>query len=426
LPPVTDPGPADRSAAAQAAADAFREHWARAVGALWRRFGDPDLAEESVQEAFSRAAARWPEEGVPDEPAAWVIATAGNVALDRLRRDRTLASKLPQLEQPGVEPAPGLPDDRLPDDRLELIFACCHRALATEAQVALTLRLAGGLSTPEIARAFLVSEPVMAQRLVRAKRRLRVAGIGLRESPSPVVPERLDQVMAVLYLIFNEGYAASSGDSPVRHDLCGEALRLARILTSLLPGEPEPAGLAALMLFHHARAPARIGADGVPVLLDDQDRRLWDADLIAQGEVVLAGAAEAGWVGAYCLQAAIAREHVRAAKAADTDWRAIVALYADLAAVAPSPVIDLNRAVAVSMSEGPEEGLALVDRLDGEGALAGYHLLPAARADMLRRLGRSAEALSEYRRALELAPGGFDQAFLARRCAEMQAVVGAN
>ena len=412
--------------ASTAAADAFREHWARAVGALWRRFGDPDLAEESVQEAFSRAAARWPIEGVPDEPAAWVIATAGNVALDRIRRDRTLASKLPQLEDPGVEPAPDLPDDRLPDDRLELIFACCHPALATEAQVALTLRLAGGLSTPEIARAFLVTEPVMAQRLVRAKRRLRVAGIGLRESPSPVLPERLDQVMAVLYLIFNEGYAASSGDSPVRHELCGEAIRLARILASLLPGEPEPAGLAALMLFQHARAPARIGTDGTPVLLDDQDRRLWDAELIAQGETAIHDAAEAGWVGGYCLQAAIAREHVRAATAAETDWQAIAALYADLAAVSPSPVVDLNRAVAISMSEGPEAGLLRVDRLVDQGALAAYHLLPAARADMLRRLGRSAEALEEYRRALELAPGGADQAFLAGRCREMQAVVGAN
>jgi RNA polymerase sigma-70 factor, ECF subfamily len=416
----------DDSAAAQAVADTFRDHWARAVGALWRRFGDPDLAEESVQEAFSRAAARWPEEGVPDEPAAWVIATAGNVALDRIRRDRTLASKLPQLDQPGFEPAPGLPDDGLPDDRLELIFACCHPALAIEAQVALTLRLAGGLSTPEIARAFLVTEPVMAQRLVRAKRRLRVAGIGLRESPSPVLPERLDQAMAVLYLIFNEGYAASSGDAPIRHELCDEAIRLARILATLLPREPEPAGLAALMLFHHARAAARIGDDGLPILLDDQDRQRWDADLIAQGEAVLRGAAEAGWVGAYCLQAAIAREHVRAAIAADTDWRAIAALYADLAAVAPSPVVDLNRAVAVSMSEGPEDGLRLVDRLVAQEALAGYHLLPAARADMLRRLGRNAEALGEYRRALELAPGGADRAFLAGRCAEMQAVVGAN
>ena len=363
---------------------------------------------------------------MPDEPAAWVIATAANVALDRIRRDRTLASKLPQLEEPGVEPAPDLPDDRLPDDRLELIFACCHPALATEAQVALTLRLAGGLSTPEIARAFLVTEPVMAQRLVRAKRRLRVAGIGLRESPSPVLPERLDQVMAVLYLIFNEGYAASSGHSPVRHELCAEAIRLAQILASLLPGEPEPAGLAALMLFQHARVPARIGADGTPVLLDDQDRRLWDADLIAQGETAIHDAAEAGWVGGYCLQAAIAREHVRAATAAETDWQAIAALYADLAAVTPSPVVDLNRAVAISMSEGPEAGLLRVDRLVDQGALAGYHLLPAARADMLRRLGRSAEALEEYRRALELAPGGADQAFLAGRCREMQAVVAAN
>jgi len=408
---------------ARSAVDAvFRDHWARAVGALWRRFGDPDLAEEAVQEAFTRAAARWPVEGVPAEPAAWLIATAGNVAVDRIRRDRTLAEKLPQLELPGSEPAPEIADEHLPDDRLELIFACCHPALATEARVALTLRLAGGLSTPEIARAFLVAEPVMAQRLVRAKRRLRVAGIGLRESSEPVVPERIDQVAAVLYLIFNEGYNASSGEEPVRHELCEEAIRLARILASLLPGEPEPAGLLALMLFHHSRAAARHGDDGMPVLLDDQDRSLWDPDLIEEGEAALREAAGAGWVGIYCLQAAIAREHVRAAAAADTDWPAIVALYDDLAAVAPSPVVDLNRAVAVSMSEGPGEGLVLVDRLADDPALAAYHLLPAARADMLRRLGRDAEALAEYRRALELAPGAADRAFLTRRCAELSTI----
>ena len=408
---------------ARSAVDAaFRDHWARAVGALWRRFGDPDLAEEAVQEAFTRAAARWPVEGVPAEPAAWLIATAGNVAVDRIRRDRTLAEKLPQLELPGSEPAPEIADERLPDDRLELIFACCHPALATEARVALTLRLAGGLSTPEIARAFLVAEPVMAQRLVRAKRRLRVAGIGLREASEPVVPERIDQVAAVLYLIFNEGYNASSGEEPVRHELCEEAIRLARILASLLPGEPEPAGLLALMLFHHSRAAARHGDDGLPVLLDDQDRSLWDPDVIEEGEAALRDAAGAGWVGIYCLQAAIAREHVRAAAAADTDWPAIVALYDDLAAVAPSPVVDLNRAVAVSMSEGPGEGLMLVDRLAGDPALAAYHLLPAARADMLRRLGRDAEALAEYRRALELAPGAADRAFLSRRCAELSTI----
>jgi len=408
---------------ARSAVDAaFRDYWARAVGALWRRFGDPDLAEEAVQEAFTRAAARWPVEGVPAEPAALLITTAGNVAVDRIRRDRTLAEKLPQLELPSSEPAPEIADERLPDDRLELIFACCHPALATEARVALTLRLAGGLSTPEIARAFLVAEPVMAQRLVRAKRRLRVAGIGLRESSEPVVPERIDQVAAVLYLIFNEGYNASSGEEPVRHELCEEAIRLARILASLLPGEPEPAGLLALMLFHHSRAAARHGHDGLPVLLDDQDRSLWDPDVIEEGEAALRDAADAGWVGIYCLQAAIAREHVRAAAAADTDWPAIVALYDDLAAVAPSPVVDLNRAVAVSMSEGPGEGLVLVDRLADDPALAAYHLLPAARADMLRRLGRDAEALAEYRRALELAPGAADRAFLTRRCAELSTI----
>jgi RNA polymerase sigma-70 factor (ECF subfamily) len=305
------------------------------------------------------------------------------------------------------------------DDLLSLIFTCCHPAVSMEARVALTLRMVGGLSTPEIARAFLVAERVMAQRLVRAKRRLRVAGIGLRESPEPILPERFDQAMAVLYLIFNEGYSASSGDAPVRAELCEEAIRLARILASLVPGEPEPAGLAALMLFHHARAPARAGSGTEPVLLDDQDRSLWNRRLIDEGGNLLRTAAEAGWVGAYCLQAAIAHEHVRAASPAETDWDAIARLYADLAAVAPSPVVDLNRAVAVSMSEGPGEGLALLDRLAAGSALAGYHLLPAARADMLRRLGRREEALVDYRRALELAPGAADRAFLARRCAEV-------
>jgi RNA polymerase sigma factor (sigma-70 family) len=406
---------------ARAAVDsAFRDHWARAVGALWRRFGDPDLAEEAVQEAFTRAAARWPADGVPPEPAAWLIATAGNIAIDRIRRDRTLAEKLPQLDRPGVEPAPEPGEDALPDDRLELILACCHPALATEAQVALTLRLAGGLSTPEIARAFLVSEPVMAQRIVRAKRRLRVAGIGLRESPQPVLPERLDQAMAVLYLVFNEGYAASSGDAPVRAELCEEAIRLARILASLVPGEPEPAGLAALMLFHHARTPARSGPDGGPVLLDDQDRSLWDRELVAEGEALLDGAARGGWFGLYCLQAAIAREHVRAASPAETDWQTIARLYADLAAVAPSPVVDLNRAVAVSMAYGPATALELVDALTGEPALRTYHLLPSVRADLLAKLGRREEARKEFERAASMTQNARERELLLRRAEEQR------
>jgi len=399
----------------------FREEHGRVVASLIRRFGDIDVAEDAAAEALLAAVERWSVDGVPPNPGGWLTTTAVRKGIDKIRRESHRDAKYQQALMI-ADDTPHAPTGPVEDDRLRLIFTCCHPALAPEARVALTLRLLGGLTVPEIASAFLVSETTMGQRITRAKKKIAAANIPYRVPSAEDLPGRLTGVLAVLYLVFNEGYNASSGEEPVRHELCEEAIRLARILASLLPGEPEPAGLLALMLFHHSRAAARHGDDGLPVLLDDQDRSLWDPDVIGEGEAALRDAAGAGWVGIYCLQAAIAREHVRAAAAADTDWPAIVALYDDLAAVAPSPVVDLNRAVAVSMSEGPGEGLVLVDRLADDPALAAYHLLPAARADMLRRLGRDAEALAEYRRALELAPGAADRAFLSRRCAELSTI----
>jgi RNA polymerase sigma-70 factor, ECF subfamily len=387
-----------------------------------RRFGDADLAEESVQEAFGRAAARWPADGTPASPLGWIVATAGNVAVDRLRRERALRARLPAL---AAEPARPDPDpfeegDAVPDDRLELIFTCCHPALSAEASVALTLRLVAGLTTAEIARAFLVPEPSMAQRLVRAKAKIRMAGIPFRRPPGHLLAERLDHAAAVVYLVFNEGYSASSGADVVRRDLCEESIRLARLLASQLPEEPEPRGLLALMLLHHARAAARTTPEGEIVLLEHQDRARWDAAVIRAGSAELRRAERAGAPGPYQLQAAIAEQHARARAFADTDWARIAELYAELAALAPTPVVDLNHAAAVSMSDGPARGLELVDALAASGTLDRYHLLHAARADMLRRLDRPAEALAAYTRALELAPGAADRAFLERRRDEMR------
>jgi RNA polymerase sigma-70 factor (ECF subfamily) len=308
----------------------------------------------------------------------------------------------------------------VPDDRLELIFTCCHPALSAEASVALTLRLVAGLTTAEIARAFLVPEPSMAQRLVRAKAKIRMAGIPFRRPPGHLLAERLDHAAAVIYLVFNEGYSASSGADVVRRDLCEESIRLARLLASQLPEEPEPRGLLALMLLHHARAAARTTPEGEIVLLEHQDRGRWDSGMIRAGSAELRRAERAGTPGPYQLQAAIAEQHARARTFADTDWARVAALYARLAALAPSPVVDLNHAAAVSMADGPARGLELVDALAASGALDRYHLLHAARADMLRRLDRPADALAAYTRALELAPGAADRAFLERRRAEMR------
>jgi RNA polymerase sigma-70 factor (ECF subfamily) len=381
------------------------------VATLIRILGDFDLAEDAVQEAFAIAVERWPRDGLPDNPGAWIVRTARNRAIDRLRRERRYEDKLRELERL----MPGQPDDpidtSLPDDRLRLFFTCCHPALSPEARVALTLRNLGGLSTPEVARAFLTGERTMQQRLVRAKRKIRAAGIPYHVPPDHELPDRLRSLLTVLYLIFNEGYLATGADTVVRRELCDEAIRLARLLAALMPDEAEVRGLLALMLLHHSRRDARVDEHGEIVLLADQDRSLWHAEEIEEG-VRLAAAAVAG--GAYGIQAAIAAEHVAAA----TDWTRVVALYTQLARVDPSPVVELNRAVAVSMAAGPEAGLELVARLES-GRLEDYHLLHATRADLLRRLGRDEEAAVAYRRAHELAANPAERAFLERRLREL-------
>jgi RNA polymerase sigma-70 factor (ECF subfamily) len=377
----------------------FRRESGRAVATLIRVLGDFDLAEEAVQEAWVVALERWPVNGVPHNPGAWITTTARNRAIDRLRRMRVLEQKLAALEALAEEPP-----DEVPDDRLRLMFTCCHPALAAEARVALTLRTLGGLSVPEVARAFLVAEPAMAKRLVRAKRKIADAGIAYRVPEEDELPHRMPSVLASVYLIFNEGYAATAGEALVRRELCAEAIRLGRLLVELMPGRPEPRGLLALMLLHHARRDARVDAEGRLVLLAAQDRSLWHADEIAEGRAHAAAAAP----DRYGLQAAIAAEHVADA----TDWAHVAALYTRLAALDASPVIELNRAVAVAMAEGPERGLALMDGIAG---LDGYHLLHSARADLLRRLGRTESSRAAYERALDLAGNPVEREFLERR-----------
>jgi RNA polymerase sigma-70 factor (ECF subfamily) len=405
----------------------FRDEQGRAIATLIRVLGDFDLAEEAVQDAFIAALETWPARGVPDNPGAWITTTARNRAIDRLRRRKRLSEKIDVLardattesELRAIDPEPAEDAMAIADDRLRLIFTCCHPALAMDARVALTLRVLGGLTTPEIARAFLLPEPTLAQRLVRAKRKIRAAGIPYRVPPADLLPERLAGVLHVLYLVFNEGYAATSGDALVRRELSAEAIRLARLVDRLLPDEPEILGLLALMLLHDARREARVGGDGELVLLDDQDRSRWDRERIAEGQALVERALRMGRPGPYQVQAAIAALHDEALTPAATDWGQIAALYRALAAMAPSPVVELNLAVAVAMADGPAVGLAMMDGIAASGELDRYPYLHAARADLLRRLDRRTEAAAAYRRAVALTTNGAEQTYLRRRLVEV-------
>ncbi|OLT06902.1 RNA polymerase subunit sigma-24 [Pseudonocardia sp. CNS-004] len=393
----------------------YTREYGRAVAVLTRVLGDIDLAEEAVQDAFAAAVQRWPETGLPPSPAGWLITTARNRAIDRLRREATRADRHAQAAL--LHAGHDEPDEELAvrDDRLRLMFTCCHPALATSAQVALTLRLLGGLTTAEIARAFLVPEPTMAQRIVRAKGKIRKARIPYRVPDEAELPDRLRAVLAVLYLVFNEGYTASSGERLVREDLCAEAIRLGRVLVELMPDEPEALGLLALMLLVESRRPARTTGGGDIVLLADQDRTRWDRALVAEGQALVRRCLRRGRPGPYQIQAAINAVHSDAPDAEETDWRQIVTLYDQLLAMTPSPVVALHRAVAVAEVDGPAAGLRLVDGLD----LGDHHLFHSVRADLLRRLGRTGEARRAYDAALTGAGNVAERAFLQRRGAEL-------